>query len=589
MQPLRITEVVNRERAAPRWRNPNGFIPGYRNDLSNLHNNPVRRLSASNYARYESLSKTLKGIGRGSEKLRLTGTMVAGIKKFEEDERIYEELREQQETSRVLTLQAALLTSYNHNEEVRKVRKKKEYEMRDKEKELMQSEEALSQMVNDNNKEEKNNNDDYDDDFEPEEAKSKPKNPLAAAFLSELGSKQKEIKESIDAKDKDRDRDKDQDDTNTDDVKEEAPKKSDRLTALEDFKIKVKAFMARGLCKGQFHMKSNIWHDAIARGKFAAAYKVKSKDIEDSIDTFRTHPEGTGEEYYVLKMAQFGSNDCFIGKQSAQKIVMSSASTITNEDRKYPPVNTCAEFLREIEVLTQLQHENMVSMQYVLMPPAPFGIILEYMNGGSLGAAFSDNAWNYENISDTNRVVLMKDILQGLSYMHTKHYIHRDIKPHNILLCSGTPTDNNNNNDNKGKKKGKGEAKHEPSEHRNWKRAKIADFGTALKIPIGQKYISGEIGTSGYMAPEVMLGPYSYSADTFSVSIIIWQLFSKMGCKSNPLAGKEEAVLHEKLRPAMEPEHSTSVRVLCTRGWKEDASARPSPTAMLSMLKEMEV
>lgn len=166
-QPLRITETVKRELSSPRWRNPNDFIPSYRNDHSNLHNNPVRRLSASNYARYESLSKTLKKIGRGSEKLRLTGTMIAGIKKFEEDERIYEELREQEEQNRVLTLQAALVHSYNRNKEARKEKKKKEHEMRKKEKELMQSEEAISRKNQDHIKVEKTHSDDYNDDFEP--------------------------------------------------------------------------------------------------------------------------------------------------------------------------------------------------------------------------------------------------------------------------------------------------------------------------------------------------------------------------------------------------------------------------------------
>lgn len=86
---------------------------------------------------------------------------------------------------------------------------------------------------------------------------------------------------------------------------------------------------------------------------------------------------------------------------------------------------------------------------------------------------------------------MLDDILNGLIYLHTNGFVHRDLKLSNILIKGGT--------------------------------AKIADIGFTKP----KNHIQGTIiGTPLYMAPEVLVGDiYEQSADIFSLAIMMWEMW----------------------------------------------------------------
>ncbi|XP_041417836.1 cAMP-dependent protein kinase catalytic subunit-like [Xenopus laevis] len=91
---------------------------------------------------------------------------------------------------------------------------------------------------------------------------------------------------------------------------------------------------------------------------------------------------------------------------------------------------------------------------------------MEYLSGGSLYTFYQqEKPLNMETIR-----FLAAEIICGLDFLHARGYIHRDLKPDNILLD------------------GRGHAK-------------IADFGLATRIVNGKA--KGCAGTLGYVAPEV--------------------------------------------------------------------------------------
>ncbi len=102
----------------------------------------------------------------------------------------------------------------------------------------------------------------------------------------------------------------------------------------------------------------------------------------------------------------------------------------------------------------------------------------------------------------------MKQILTGVNFIHSQKVIHRDLKPHNILLnIQDINTENNT---------------HEPGV------MKIADFGLARIFSFSKRVYSKEILTLWYRAPEIILGydEYSSNVDIWSLGCIMAELYT---------------------------------------------------------------
>jgi serine/threonine protein kinase len=152
-----------------------------------------------------------------------------------------------------------------------------------------------------------------------------------------------------------------------------------------------------------------------------------------------------------------------------------------------------ARFSREAQTLAQLDHVN-------ILPVIDYGsaqdylyLVTPYVPGGSLLGQLK-RSW----VSGSQALDICQDILAGLSYAHQKGIIHRDLKPGNILLRDGGG------------------------------RAVIADFGVA-KIENDTLSLTQHgmiIGSPEYMAPEQFLGHSYYSSDLYSLSVLLYQMFS---------------------------------------------------------------
>jgi len=156
---------------------------------------------------------------------------------------------------------------------------------------------------------------------------------------------------------------------------------------------------------------------------------------------------------------------------------------------------------KEFVMLKQLQHPNIIQYHCLYKPQKTaynncleFGIIMEYMSGGSLDSYIEDGI---DRISINQKKSLMKQILSGLEYLHKYNIIHRDLKPGNILLSSDKTF------------------------------VKISDFGISKQTNSDTNTRRTLVGTPWYMAPEVINQEgYSSKADIWSAGCCFFHLIT---------------------------------------------------------------
>jgi hypothetical protein len=180
------------------------------------------------------------------------------------------------------------------------------------------------------------------------------------------------------------------------------------------------------------------------------------------------------------------------GRMVALKLIVpESAATRTAIDR----------FLREMSVISQLKHPNIVEWLEQGMTRGQFWFTMEYVEGTNLEAIANADKGRYP-IRQACRMA--SQVLKGLGHAHALGFVHRDIKPENILIGQS------------------------PS----GAIAKISDFGLAKSfrgLGLSGLTFSGEMrGTIPFMPPEQMLDFKTVlpSADLYSTSATLYYLIS---------------------------------------------------------------
>jgi calcium-dependent protein kinase len=91
--------------------------------------------------------------------------------------------------------------------------------------------------------------------------------------------------------------------------------------------------------------------------------------------------------------------------------------------------------LREIELLKELDHPNIIKLYEFLEDAGYFYLVTELYTGGEL----FDKIVKNKRLDIVDAARTMKQILSGINYMHHNSIVHRDIKPENLLLENEEP------------------------------------------------------------------------------------------------------------------------------------------------------
>ncbi|OXB71882.1 UNVERIFIED_CONTAM: hypothetical protein H355_004228 [Colinus virginianus] len=152
---------------------------------------------------------------------------------------------------------------------------------------------------------------------------------------------------------------------------------------------------------------------------------------------------------------------------------------------------------KEIKILKELQHENIVALYDVQEMPSSVFLVMEYCNGGDL----ADYLQAKGTLSEDTIRVFLQQIAAAMRILHSKGIIHRDLKPQNILLSYTSRRKSSVSGI----------------------RIKIADFGFARYLH-SNMMAATLCGSPMYMAPEVIMSQhYDAKADLWSIGTVIYQ------------------------------------------------------------------
>ncbi|CAL2037627.1 unnamed protein product [Caenorhabditis brenneri] len=179
--------------------------------------------------------------------------------------------------------------------------------------------------------------------------------------------------------------------------------------------------------------------------------------------------------------------------KSSGEIVALKRVRLDDDDEGVP-----SSALREICILRELKHRNVVRLYDVVHSENKLTLVFEYCDQDL--KKFFDSLNGYMDAQTARS--LMLQLLRGLSFCHAHHVLHRDLKPQNLLInTNGT--------------------------------LKLADFGLARAFGVPVRCFSAEVVTLWYRPPDVLFG-----AKLYNTSIDMWSagcIFAEISNAGRPL------------------------------------------------------
>ncbi|KAF1471962.1 Myosin light chain kinase 2, skeletal/cardiac muscle, partial [Eudyptula minor novaehollandiae] len=199
----------------------------------------------------------------------------------------------------------------------------------------------------------------------------------------------------------------------------------------------------------------------------------------------------------ILGGGKFGEVHTCTEKQTGLKL---AAKVIRKQGAKDKEM-----VLLEIDVMNQLNHRNLIQLYDAIETPREIILFMEFVEGGELFERIVDDDYH---LTEVDCMVFVRQICEGIRFMHHMRVLHLDLKPENILCVAATGH-----------------------------MVKIIDFGLARRYNPQEK-LKVNFGTPEFLSPEVVnYEQVSYSTDMWSMGVITYMLLSGL----SPFLGDNDA------------------------------------------------
>ena len=147
-------------------------------------------------------------------------------------------------------------------------------------------------------------------------------------------------------------------------------------------------------------------------------------------------------------------------------------------------------FINELTILQSLQgHFGIVGLHGYIVSPNKMIIVMEHAKGITLHDLIS-----YYDITYAKTLLICRQIVSTMIYIHSKNIVYCDLKPDNIIIDPETSN------------------------------VKLLDFGLSIQLDASNKVARGDpCGTTGYIAPEVLFnGCFGIKCDVYSFGVLLF-------------------------------------------------------------------
>mmetsp|Transcript_37524 Transcript_37524/g.41455 ORF Transcript_37524/g.41455 Transcript_37524/m.41455 type:complete len:491 (+) Transcript_37524:445-1917(+) len=209
--------------------------------------------------------------------------------------------------------------------------------------------------------------------------------------------------------------------------------------------------------------------------------------------------------YGQVCIASRGEPEGHTGGRSGKRKKFACKCVMLRNDPKY-----IAKLQEEVNVLRELRgHSNVIRLYDVFCVDNELFIITELGRGGDLFHLLTTHPKH--GVTESYAAKTVAEMLSAVAFLHSRHICHRDLKLENWVLESGKDV---------------------------WSPLKLIDFGLSTHFSPGQR-LSRVVGSSYYVAPEVLKKAYTEACDLWSLGVIVYMLLSG----APPFYGKNDEAI----------------------------------------------
>ena len=209
--------------------------------------------------------------------------------------------------------------------------------------------------------------------------------------------------------------------------------------------------------------------------------------------------------------------------------------------------------LQEAAVMAQFECERVVGLVGVVTVGAPLMVVIEYCEHGSL-----DRYLRTQALSEGDRLLIAGDCAEGLTYLASRRFVHRDIAARNVLVSSE-------------------------------RRAKISDFGLSRETSGKSDYYRSKGGQIPvrWTAPEALEEhKFSSASDCWSFGVLVYEIWTKGELPYKDMTNERLHVAVQAGYRLVRPDDcSPEIYEIMLHCWHADPNCRPAMSSLVERLR----